>query len=103
MSRRKMSESKEEGAIFDMDDSAKINPEVDVKEEDKAAWMKRRVLEDKAAKDGSIEVGSWYEISNGKLLKKVKKKCGDVCCFYIGKAAKHKDYIAVLKTQGKLK
>jgi hypothetical protein len=103
MSRRKASEVLEEGGSFDKDNSAKINPEVDVKEENKAEWLKRRVLEDKLAKEGSIEVGSWYEISNGKLLKKVKKKCGNVCCFYIGKASKHKDYIATLKTQGKLK
>jgi hypothetical protein len=93
----------EGGSSFEQDLSAKVNPENDIADENKGEWLKRRALEDKQAKEGALEIGSWYEISSGKLLKKVKKKSGDVCCFYIGKAASHKDYIEVLKTQGKLK
>lgn len=88
---------------FKPDTSAKVNPEKDLDDESKADWMKRRAKEDKVAKEGAKEVKCWYEERNGKLLKRVKKKNGNVHSMYIGKVKKCKDLIETLKKQGKMK
>ncbi len=87
-----------EGAIFDADTSAKINPEKDISEERKDEWLKRRNKEDRKHKADQKVVEEWYELIGGKkLIKKLRKKNGGVYSLYICNVKKPRNHHVLAK------
>lgn len=95
MSGRKSQPTEADSAIFTADNSAKINPSVDLKdmpEESKVEWLKRRNKEDQKHRAGQRIKEEWFELVAGKkLIKKFRKNNGGVYSIYICNIKKPKN------------
>jgi len=86
-----------------MAEDAKIDFEKDVKEEDKAEWLKRRAKEDREFKKANKKVDEWYVLKGNKLVHKIRKASGGVYAKYICNIKKHPGMLEEVKAKGLLK